>query len=98
VAVVALRLIAARGLVGAAASGFDRLLWRLGRDEAIATSPDQVLPPSLDQGFPDREVIVRLEKRLPPAAQSRSFLDWVKLGNKALQPVSAHSELAAFAG
>src|SRR5262249_5279301 len=44
VVVVALDLLAPRRLIRTSSPGFDRFLWRLGRDETIATSPDQILP------------------------------------------------------
>src|SRR5579875_885681 len=43
-------------------SGFDGLFRRMGRDEAIAAVADEVGPSRLDQRFPHREVILRLEE------------------------------------
>src|SRR5262245_58106896 len=52
VVVVALDLLAPRGLVRAPPPGLDGFLRRLGRDQAVAPIANQVLPPGLDERLP----------------------------------------------
>jgi hypothetical protein len=78
--VVAFRLVAARCSVGLPASRFKRFLRRVGRDQAIAARADEVLPAGLDQGFPHREPVLRLENLYQRPLQLAALKSFCHIG------------------